>query len=391
MKYKFSLFYILMILPFFLFNCSDRATEESGAFITLLGNDTLAVESFTMDAQNADAMVILRSPKTSLTTYNLAFNNGGGVASMDTKNYGANMPYPDVLVSEQGVSTVGDSLKVSFIRNDKPQERMVAADSTVLPFIDMVHWPFELVLRKMKKEGISSLDQALLSGTRVSNFEFRLFGTDSFSLKHPSRGTMYGTVGENGALLSLDAGQTTRKLKVKRVDALVVSDLLAHFKEMDEGGKGVGPLSGAAETTAQVGDANFTLSFGQPAKRGRDLFGGIVPWNQRWRTGANRATHFSTDKDLIIGELEVPAGDYTLFTIPAPDGGTLIINKQTGQNGRSYKEEMDLGRVPMTISKGNEEIELFTVDVVEKGDGGAIQLKWGDTIFEIPFFFNREL
>ncbi len=376
----------LLVLPLLTFHCtSNQESSEKGGYITRLGNDTLAVESFSIADDMVEASVILRTPRTSLSTYELVFNEAGGLSSMLAEDYGTNSPESSEAGDQSGISTVGDSLKVVFTRRGELQERMVAADPTTLPFIDMVHWPYELVLRKMKAEGLTSLDQPLLSGTRAQPFEFRLFGADSFSIKHPSRGTMYGTVGENGALLSLDAGQTTRKLTVERVDAMDMNTLLTHFVAMDEAGKGVGALSGAAETTAEVDGANFKLTFGQPSKRGRELFGGIVPWNQRWRTGANRATHFTTDKDLMVGELEVPAGEYTFFTIPAPDGGTLIINKQTGQNGRSYDEAQDLGRVPMSISTGNEDVELFTIDVVDTEEGGAIQLKWGKTVFEIPF------
>jgi hypothetical protein len=379
-------FFLILSISLLTIQCTtDQQSPNSGAFITRLGNDTLAVESFVIEEDMVEATVILRTPRTALTTYELTLNDAGGVSSMLTEDYGAHSPDDSEAASQSGISTEGDSLKIVFTRRGELQERMAAAGPSTLPFIDMVHWPYELVLRKMKKEGLSSLDQSLLAGSRARPFEFRIFGADSFSIQHPSRGTMYGRVGENGELLSLDAGQTTRKLTVERVDAVDVNALLAHFAAMDEGGKGVGPLSGAAETTAEVDGANFTVTHGQPSKRGRELFGGIVPWNQRWRTGANRATHFSTDKDLMVRDLEVPAGEYTLFTIPAPDGGTLIINKQTGQNGRSYDESQDLGRVPMNISTSDEEVEEFTIEVVDTEEGGVIQLKWGKTIFEIPF------
>ncbi len=386
MKNLRPIFCMILLLPFILYNCTtEQDSGNSGAYVTLLGSDTMAVESFSFGDDGVEATVILRSPRTSLTTYQLVFNESAGLASLETKNYGTDLPAEGSLVSERSITTEGDSLKLVFPRNGEIQERMMAAEPNALPFIDMIHWPFELVLKKMKEEGKTNLSQPLIAGTRTRPFVFNMIGSDSFSLQHPSRGTMFGKVGENGELLSLDASKTTRKLTVNRVDELDIPGLLERFKKLEEAGKGIGPLSGAAKTESSVQGANFVVTFGQPSKRGRELFGGIVPWNQRWRTGANRATHFSTDKDLTIGELEVPAGDYTLFTIPAPDGGTLIINKQTGQNGRSYKEEMDLGRVPMAISNGNPEVELFTIDVVEKEEGGAIQLKWGGTMFEVPF------
>ena len=97
------------------------------------------------------------------------------------------------------------------------------------------------------------------------------------------------------------------------------------------------------------------------------------------------STHFSTSKNLKIGELEVPAGDYTLFTIPEANGGTLIINKQTGQNGRSYDENRDLGRVSMSMGSQPEITEDFTIKVIETSSGGTIQLIWDQSVLSIPF------
>ena len=78
-------------------------------------------------------------------------------------------------------------------------------------------------------------------------------------------------------------------------------------------------------------------------------------------------------------------GKYTLFTIPAPEGGTLIINKETGQNGNNYDQEQDLGRVPMNLTEGPGSVELFTIDAIVRDGEGVLQLKWGSAIFEVPF------
>ncbi|MGK7369090.1 MAG: DUF2911 domain-containing protein, partial [Candidatus Halalkalibacterium sp. M3_1C_030] len=102
-------------------------------------------------------------------------------------------------------------------------------------------------------------------------------------------------------------------------------------------------------------------------------------------TGANRATHFYTSNDLQIGDLEVPAGEYTLFTIPEEDGGTLMINKQTGQNGQSYDADRDLGRVPLDLSKKEDVTEAFTIDLEETDTGGVLKLIWGETVFSVDF------
>ncbi len=196
-------------------------------------------------------------------------------------------------------------------------------------------------------------------------------------------------VNDNGNLLFLDAGRTTRKLKVHREPSVPFNAIAKRYASADQSGNPFGELSGEATTEVSFKGADFRVTHGVPKKRGRDLFGGIVPWGERWRTGANAATHFYTSSDLTIGDLEVPAGEYTLFTIPEPDGGTLMINKQTGQNGQSYDESRDLGRVPMEISSKEDVTEPFTITIEETDAGGVLKLIWGQTVFSVYGWMNK--
>lgn len=363
----------------FLYACGT-SEPETASFVATLGEDTLVVEQFTMQPDRVEAEVLIRTPQTRYLKQSLAMDGNGHFvsyysATYDPKNIQAEKP-----LSEESVKVEGDSLVVSRMRGGEEQTNKFAYDPTILPWIDMVHWPYEVATRHLTKAGEQSRDQLMLSGRSPGVFEIRTIEADSVSIKHPYRGTMYARIDEHGAIQNYDATGTTRKLIVRRSGGLDMTALAAQYAD-----KPIGSLSGEGETEAIVHGADIKLTFGQPAKRGRELFGGIVPWNERWRTGANRATHFSTNRDLKFGELEVPAGDYTLFTIPQPDGGTLIINKQTGQNGNSYDESRDLGRVPMTITANDESVELFTIDAVERDDMGVLQLKWGETVLEVPF------
>ncbi len=103
-----------------------------------------------------------------------------------------------------------------------------------------------------------------------------------------------------------------------------------------------------AQATASFGSKTVTIDYSAPSMRGRKIFGELVPYDHWWRTGANSATTLKTDINLKIGTLGVPAGTYTLYTIPEQAGWTLIVNKQTGQWGTKYDETQDLGRVKMT-------------------------------------------
>ena len=137
-----------------------------------------------------------------------------------------------------------------------------------------------------------------------------------------------------------------------------------------------GPVLSPRDTTrATVGSASVLVDYGRPSKRNREIFGGLVPYDQVWRTGANAATTLVTDKALTIGTTDVPAGTYTLYTLPTKTGWTLIVNKETGQWGTVYHQDKDFARIPMTVAALSAPVEKFEIAVA----GGQLHLKWDTT------------
>lgn len=121
----------------------------------------------------------------------------------------------------------------------------------------------------------------------------------------------------------------------------------------------------------KVGDATVTLIYGRPYMKGRSL-DTLAPVGKVYRTGADEATTIKTDKALQIGTLAVPAGTYTLYTLPGQTW-QLIVNKQTGQWGTQYAEAQDLGRTPMTAGTLQAPSEQLTLTIA----GGQLELHWG--------------
>ena len=140
------------------------------------------------------------------------------------------------------------------------------------------------------------------------------------------------------------------------------------------------------KTEATVDGANLSITYGRPALKGRLPGKDLDPYEGReWRTGADEATTLVTDKPLTFGSLKVPAGTYTLYTIPT--GGTwhLIVSKKTGQWGIPYPQGEDLGRAPMMLGKPAEATERLTISIQDTAKGGTITIDWGATRASIPF------
>ena len=119
--------------------------------------------------------------------------------------------------------------------------------------------------------------------------------------------------------------------------------------------------SEAATATVTVAGGTIDIHYNTPHMRGRKVMGGLVPYDQVWRTGANPATTLITSVPLKFGDLLVPAGTHTIYTWPTADQWKLIINTETGQWGTEYKPEMDLGRIPMKAKAMTSPQEVMSI------------------------------
>jgi hypothetical protein len=140
------------------------------------------------------------------------------------------------------------------------------------------------------------------------------------------------------------------------------------------------PSPPASATCDLGGGKSIKTDYSSPRMKGRKIYGDLVPFGQVWRTGANEATTFVTSADVTVGGKHVPAGSYTIFTVPNADKWSLIINKKTGEWGIPYSYESDeLARVDMKVSKLSSPVENFTISYAKEGNGCAMHIDWDTT------------
>ena len=142
-----------------------------------------------------------------------------------------------------------------------------------------------------------------------------------------------------------------------------------------------------ADATAALAGKKIAVSYGRPYMKGRAIFGGLVPWGQVWRTGADEATTFTTEGDVVIGGLKVPRGEYSLFTIPTEKQWTLVVNKVSKQWGSfDYDEKQDLGRTPMKVAAAAAPAEQFTIVLdapADKAGKATLKMSWDKTVASV--------
>jgi hypothetical protein len=145
---------------------------------------------------------------------------------------------------------------------------------------------------------------------------------------------------------------------------------------------------------AVIDGSRVTVYYSRPGTKDpktgavRKIWGGLVPLGKVWRTGANEAPMLVTQQPLDLGGTIVPAGAYTLFTLPAENGSAkLIVNRQLGQWGTQYDEKQDFARINMTKETLMTPVDLFTMSISKApgGTGGVFKMMWENTQYSVPF------
>ena len=150
----------------------------------------------------------------------------------------------------------------------------------------------------------------------------------------------------------------------------------------------VAVLSPLTKTSVNFAGKKISVEYCAPSMRKRVIFGGLEPYNKVWRAGANDATLLTTGVDLDLNGLKLPKGKYSLFVWLDRTQWQLIVNKETGMSGLQYHQNMDFGRVPMTMSKPPKPIEKFRITLSKASktsNVGRIELAWENTIASVDF------
>lgn len=142
------------------------------------------------------------------------------------------------------------------------------------------------------------------------------------------------------------------------------------------------------ESTAQYtsSDVSVKVTYSRPSKKGRDIFGNLVPYGEWWRTGANEPTVVEVSRDIVFeGNQRLPAGKYSLVTIPNADAWTVIFNSRIPDWGTDYYPEDDVIKVIASVEPLPDVVELFTIDFTEVNGSPALILAWDNTKVTVPF------
>jgi hypothetical protein len=135
-----------------------------------------------------------------------------------------------------------------------------------------------------------------------------------------------------------------------------------------------------------IGQVRIGIEWGQPQKRGREIWGSLVRWNEVWMPGADEATTVTTNAPIQIGSLSVPAGDHTLYLFPGAERTLLIISNDVGQFHTVHDQARELGRVELTAAPRADSVEglTFAISADPRGSAGVLTIAWDTREYSVP-------
>lgn len=353
---------------------------QQGGFVTTLGRDTITVERFTRTPQGVSGELVNVAPRVRHLRYALTLGKNGQPQEFTVEQRTVNDTTPP---SSLRMTFGADSTRLVVTQGGKVTTKSAPANGPAWPqqlnLVALTEYP-AMALAKSGRDSIT-LNVVSLGDPKSVPTVFYKRGADTMStMFFEPQFWMNYLVDKQGHVRGADGAHTTVKVVVVPQPKIDVAAFVAAAGAREKAGGGIGQLSKADSVSASAGPAALSVVYGRPAKRGRTVWGGVVPFGEVWRTGANAATRLHVSAPVDIGGTTVPAGDYSLWSVPTADGATLIVNKQSGQWGTEYHADRDLARIPVRVEKLGAPVEVFTMAFAGSGDADRMLVAEWDTV-----------
>ena len=383
---------ICFFLSAVLLSCNTSPAKRYG-FLTMLGHDTISIESITRQGNTLTSDEVDRFPRVEIRHTVVTLDDNGSIRHLVMDIHTPSEP-PGQRDRKVVANVANNKVRLSKTDSTGTVNRDFATGgSIVVAHVQQMYSLYGLYFAAALKQAAAS---KLAIGSPVQMRQFYIDREfDRFPLGHATvtpreggkmevyhdwlSGTGEALMDSGYNMLSYSGDRTTYKVQVKRLATPPdLKGVAYRFEIKETQGGNVKSLSVRDTTRSQIGNAMFTVDYSRPLLRGRTLLGDVIPYDRVWRTGANAATQFTTSTPIKLAGLQVPAGTYTLFTAPHTNGVDLIVNKQSGQWGTEYNRSLDLGTARLISEVATANVEEFTISIVP-GDNrhGTLLFEWG--------------
>jgi Protein of unknown function (DUF2911) len=373
----------LIILIF----CTANLYGQSftGSFVATLGTDTVIVETYNMLPNHLFGKAFLRYPQDQIGVFDFHFYPDGSIQSysisyMDPDNSAVTKSATEGIICQNDTCTYFNASlggKTEYV--NKYTVKHIDFMGGWTPTLSLIQWN----CMRLIKSGKQSLSLNLLNdyigvrqiGIYKGNKDTILFGGPFLEYTRI-------TTTPDGRILSYDGTATPWNYVVTKHDPIYIDEIANRMSKKPK----IGIPSPEVKMNFPIAGDTISLSYGRPSKRGRKIFGGVVPFDSVWRTGASNATRINLPFDIQIGKTVIPKGQYSLYTIPRLNKEwSLIFNTDLKRWPTDPDRTKDFALVALQIRNPGLQIDQFTIDIEAVKDGGIIKFTWDDTEAFAPF------
>ena len=369
---------------------SSPTPDPSTSYVVNRGIDTIAVERYLRSGNRIESQLILREPSTFIANSNVEIGANGLMTSWRFEQRLANGLRPNNGATVTWTFSPDSSFS-QVVRDTGVALSRRIAGGPAIPSIGNSMLTQNLAVAYARMQGRDSVDvPTMSSGGGRNTIPIRFITRDSLRIWYFGA-PMYAKLDADGQILWLDGNATANKIRGTKAGRVDITTLANIYAARDASGAALGAASTRDTARALVAGNTMSIDYGRPMLRGHNVWSNGVLGDTLWRTGANAATEFRTQRDIRINGQTIPAGAYTLWThvFPGNSRYELIFNRQTGQWGTVYNPSQDLVRVPLTDRSMPNSAERFTMVIEPRGDGGVIAMQWGTKRLEVPFTVVR--
>lgn len=373
-------------------SCQTKPGEQYG-FVAMLGDDTISIENITRQGNTVTSDEVDRFPRVRVRHTEVKLGDDGSIRHLVMNIHTPSEPKDE---QDRKVTAVVSGNKVHISKTDKTgtvNRNFETGGGIIVAHVPQMYSLYEICFAAALKHAAAL---KLPQGTTVDMQQFYIdrefdkfplgkvhvtpLANGKVDIKHDwLSGTGEATIDPNFNMLGYSGARTTYKVNVKRLDNPPGVKIIAdRFEALEAISGNVKQLSVRDTMHANIGNAQFVVDYARPLLRGRTLLGNVIPYDNVWRTGANAATQFATSSPIKIAGMQIPAGKYSLWTVPHKNSVDLIVNKQTGQWGTQYNGALNLGKVKMNNDILPAPLEEFTISIQQKDSiHGILVIEWG--------------
>ncbi|MES2777933.1 MAG: DUF2911 domain-containing protein [Bacteroidota bacterium] len=356
----------------------------TASFVATLGTDTVIVETYNLLPNHLYGKSFLRYPEDQVGVFDFHFYPDGSI-----KHYTMSYMNPDSSYKAtgfiEGVYCENDTCtwfassknwQTEYI-NKRPAKSMDFIGGWT-PTLSLIEWNCMRLMKSGKQTMPITMinDYIGIRSVAVSkgNGDTLIFGGDFLE---------YAKIKATpeGRIIAYDGTATPWNYTVNKLAPIDVDELAKRMLKKPK----IGNPSPRGVPAFAIANDTIRLSYGRPFKRGRKIFGGIVPYDSIWRTGANDLTKLSLPYDVQFGKTTIPKGEYALYTIPRAEGWSLVFNTDFKKWPTEPNRSKDFAMVPLQVRKAMQPTEQFTIAIDPENDGGLIKFTWDETEAFAPF------